>query len=171
MPDRYDAAEVLAVITRAFENVTDGRNDCGRPDNIAVEAVYLGTTEDVPCPSSKRNRVLTIGFAGLPAGTSADTIALMCPYEWGPGFFAGADILIGKDVRWALASAGCRGQRHMLEATVTHEVGHVLGLDHVSERRHPYLTMSPESNGPCDNEEATLGLGDLLGLERLYGTD
>jgi len=31
--------------------------------------------------------------------------------------------------------------------------------------------MSRQSNGALNNEEATLGLGDLLGLEELYPTD
>ena len=55
-----------------------------------------------------------------------------------------------------------------LEATMTHEAGHVFGLGHIGERRHGRLTMSPFLNGPCENSEATLGLGDVRGLEALY---
>jgi hypothetical protein len=56
----------------------------------------------------------------------------------------------------------------MLEAVLTHEAGHVFGLAHVGESRHGRLTMSPYIDGVCNNQESTLGLGDLRGLEALY---
>lgn len=54
-----------------------------------------------------------------------------------------------------------------LQALVTHELGHYFGLRHVSESKHPLMTMSPLL-GPCTAAERTLGLGDMLGLESLY---
>ena len=46
--------------------------------------------------------------------------------------------------------------------------GHVFGLAHVSEEDHGDQTMSRMSNGFCFENETSLGLGDILGLEELY---
>jgi hypothetical protein len=78
--------------------------------------------------------------------------------------------VINEDEPWALSADRCRRQQLILEATVTHEVGHAFGLDHVGQKKHGHLTMSPKV-GACDNGPSTLGLGDLLGLEELYGAD
>jgi hypothetical protein len=77
-------------------------------------------------------------------------------------------MLINSDIDWALSEESCRRGEELLEATITHEFGHIFGLSHVSERTHGDLTMSPTSNGPCVADEITLGLGDVLGLEELY---
>jgi hypothetical protein len=166
VPSRYDADEVLKIIQRAFDNVTQARNDCGLPDRIDIEAVYEGTTDDAVCPSEAPMRDYSvIGFGRLRTGR----LALNCRWTY-LGDYVLSDIRISRSVRWALSEDGCRGGEEMLEATFPHEVGHSFGLDHVGERRHGDLTMSTRSNGPCHNEESTLGLGDILGLEVLYGT-
>ena len=46
--------------------------------------------------------------------------------------------------------------------------GHAYGLDHVGEVNHGRLTMSTFIDGTCENQESTLGLGDMKGLEALY---
>ena len=56
----------------------------------------------------------------------------------------------------------------MMESLVIHEVGHAYGLGHVSENRHGRLTMSGYIDGLCENQETTLGKGDMLGLESLH---
>jgi hypothetical protein len=51
---------------------------------------------------------------------------------------------------------------------MTHERGHTLGLGDVSEAYHPNLTMSSQTNGPCQTSERTLGRGDAIGLHSKY---
>lgn len=79
-----------------------------------------------------------------------------------------ADIQINSNVAWATSLRSCSFGEVMLPAVMTHEVGHAYGLGHVGERRHGRLTMSTRLDGSCNNQEASLGLGDLLGLEQLY---
>ena len=172
VPDKYDADAVLAVIQRGFENVTQARNDCGRPDNVAAESNYLGTTTKQPC-TDRGDEFSVVGFGSMPRSVSIDTIAYTCPYLYtvysGRQKAAAVDIAISNEVPWALSRDGCAFEE-LLEPVVTHEVGHAFGLDHVSEAEHPDLTMSTVINGVCENDESSLGLGDLLGLEELYPT-
>jgi hypothetical protein len=167
VPESLDAEKVLAVIQASFENVTEARNECGRPDNVGATAKYLGTTDRVAC--GPRDGHSVVSFGPMPAGSDRDTIAVTCTYATGIRIVE-ADIVINEDEPWALSADRCRRQQLILEATVTHEVGHAFGLDHVGQRKHGHLTMSPKV-GACDNGPSTLGLGDLLGLEELYGAD
>jgi hypothetical protein len=167
-PAGYDPAAVLAVIQSAFDNVVDERNDCGRPDNIHALAQYQGKTSLTGC-ADQPDGENTVSWSDLPSNLSPDTIAYTCPSSGGPNgdIASDADIVINDQIPWALSKSDCQFQE-LLEPTITHEVGHVFGLGHVSERQHPDLTMSTRSNGPCDDSASTLGLGDMLGLESLY---
>jgi hypothetical protein len=160
------------VLIRSVTNITTALNDCGLPDNVNIEADYGGTTFEVPCEDeSDEYGTNVIGFGEVPKRLGSDTIAFTCPYEDRlTGDYVEADILINQEIPWALSVEECIGFEELLEATVTHEMGHVFGLGHVNERRHGDLTMSTRSNGPCTPDEISLGLGDILGLEELYGS-
>jgi hypothetical protein len=56
-----------------------------------------------------------------------------------------------------------------IQATATHEEGHTVGLDHVNSPRDARLTMYPFIT-PGDEGFGTLGCGDRLGVNALYGT-
>ena len=153
---------VLAVLKRSFGNITNARNDCGRPDRVSASASYLGATSRKPgCRSPDGRNV--VGFKSLPAGVLGRT----CWWTMG-GRIIEADIQLNADERWATSRSTCRFPQTMLEAVMTHEVGHAYGMGHVSEAKHGRLTMSTYLDGPCNNQEATLGKGDVLGLEALY---
>lgn len=161
-PSGLNKSSVAAVLQRAFGNVTGAHNDCGRADKINATQSYLGRTTRGPnCGATDGHNV--VGFGRLAAGV----LAVTC-FWTNSGRIVEADMKITTRESWALSLATCHGDMPMLEATITHEAGHVFGLGHVGEKRHGRLTMSPYLDGPCDNNESTLGLGDMLGLESLY---
>lgn len=154
-------SNALRVIKRGYSNIVNARNDCGRPDRVSASARYMGTTGARPNCSTRDNRNV-VGFRALRPGT----LALACWWVSGNQIVE-ADIQINSRVSWATSLAGCRFQP-MLEAVMTHEVGHAFGMGHVGEKKHGRLTMSSHIDGNCNNQESTLGLGDVLGLEKLY---
>jgi hypothetical protein len=160
-PGALKRSSVRDVIKRSFSNVTGARNDCGLADNVSATAAYMGTTSrQAKCNS--RDGYNVVGFKSLSAGVLAYTC-----YWYMDGQMIEADIQINNNEVWALSLAACV-RKQVLEATMTHEVGHAFGLNHVAEAAHGRLTMSPYLNGLCNNEESTLGLGDVRGLEQLY---
>ena len=160
-PKYLSKAAVKNVLKRSFSNVTGVRNDCGLPDNVSATHTFLGTTTS-RARCNRRDFQNVVGFHSLEFGV----LAVTC-FWTSNGRMVEADVQINNNERWALSLKDCQDEA-MLEATMTHEAGHVFGLDHVGERKHGRLTMSPFIDGPCQNSEATLGEGDVLGLSALY---
>lgn len=160
-PSRLSRSAVVEALKRAFSNITNANNDCGLAVSLSASASYLGTTtRTAKCNSYDGHNV--ISFRDLPSGT----MARACWWSIN-GRLVEADIQINRNKAWALSTASCNRQP-LLEATMTHEVGHAFGLSHVAESGHGRLTMSPILDGLCNNAESTLGLGDILALQRLY---
>ena len=166
-PSYLNTANVVSVLKKAFNNITSENNDCGRADRVSATWSYLGTTtrglgvtKAGACGSADGHN--TVGFGALPAGY----LALTCVRSVA-GSIVEIDIRLATGNRWALALNGCLNA-YALEAVATHEIGHAYGLDHVGETNHGRLTMSIYIDGTCENQESTLGLGDMKGLEALY---
>lgn len=166
IPPNMTLHQLTAVARRAFDNIIQARNDCGLPDNASAEAIFMGSTYEVPCALTNVHNV--VGFGRVPRRLGRATIAYMCPFHDTDGDIVAADIVLSTKVDWALSVDGCSRDDELLEPTLTHEIGHVFGLGHVGERSHGDLTMSTRSNGFCHDEESTLGLGDILAMEVLY---
>jgi hypothetical protein len=167
VPAGLSTSGALAAIKRGFANVTTARNDCGRADNVGATSKYLGTTTRRPAVTSNgscgaRDGHNVVGFAPLGGYYAGYT----CIW-WDGGKIVEADMRLDSGTSWALSSTGCSNGL-MMEALVTHEAGHAFGLAHVAESKHGRLTMSVYIDALCENQESTLGLGDLRGLEALY---
>jgi hypothetical protein len=166
-PKGMNMALTEDVVRKSYSNVTGAYNDCGRADRISAQNVYDGHTTRLAnvskggwCTQGDNRNV--VSFGRLPQGV----LAVTCT-ESRHGEITEADIRVNSHYNWALSKSTCSHQE-LLEPTLTHEVGHVYGVGHVGERKHPLLTMSVASDGACNNEASTLGLGDMLALESLY---
>lgn len=154
-------------LIRAGWNIVRGDNNCGLPDRIGATHSYRGTTTRAANITSgsrcaRRDYRSVISFGDL-----AGNLGMAC-WWIRDGSIVEGDVKLNKvEYRWyALRPKGC-WRRWSIEAAATHELGHVFGLGHVSERYHRGLTMSPMIMA-CQNSESTLGLGDVLGLQTLY---
>ena len=166
-PTGLRRSDAEAALKRGVRNIVSEHNDCGRPDSVSAAQTYLGVTSARPnidasgqCTDYDGQNV--IGFGRLPGNVTAYT----CWWVQGDTIVE-ADMRINSAEPWTTTLVGCTNQL-MLEAVATHEAGHIFGLGHVRESRHPHLTMSTYLDGPCENGESTLGLGDMLGLESKY---
>jgi hypothetical protein len=166
-PTGLNRQAVLNVLKQSFRNIVDSRNDCGMADQVGATQTYLGTTSRKPgvsadgaCTGQDGHNV--VGFGRLNGGFSGYT----CIW-WVGDEIVEADIRLDKLTPWALTEKSCNGEL-MLEGLMTHEVGHAYGLGHVGEANHGRLTMSTFIDRLCDNQEAVLGRGDVLGLRALY---
>ncbi len=174
VPGYLSKAGAVAAMKRGGANIFKVRDSCGLPDRVKGELRYEGGTSrsvnmngDATCNSNDYKSV--VDFGDLPSGYTA----YACVWSWieknALNRVAHSDIRLNKfDYAWTTSvTSGCRG-RYDVESSVTHERGHTFGLGEASEGSHGNLTMSQNSNGPCQTSERSLGRGDALGLNSKY---
>jgi hypothetical protein len=182
------AALAATAFSRGVSGAVNARTDCVRgslayspkPD---IGQRYAGRTTarpniTGPGACQTRNGINSFGWTEL-ATTDPDTLAVTCTWHIGSAIRE-ADMAVqtrGK-LWWTTRTPrrastqpvpGCPAGRYEAVSVVTHEMLHVLGLQHIEGSRHQNLAMSPYVR-TCDDRAATLGRGDHLGLIDLYGT-
>ena len=77
-----------------------------------------------------------------------------------------SSIVLNQFLGWytGLDPADCTGEVFDLKATVTHEVGHSLGLGHYEHQGQAMF----RSQGYCDINKRGLGYGDVHGVAEKY---
>lgn len=127
---------------------------------------HANVTPDVECfPSGRSDGISVVSFGKLPT----DVVAVTCTYSH-RGDIWQSDVLLS-DAPGAFTldpGDGLCVDSYDLQAVMTHERGHSFGLGHVPESPGTdELTMS-SFMGRCDSSARTLGVGDVLGLRRIY---
>jgi Matrixin len=182
-PAALSDSDYVTVVKDAINNITSAYNNCGRPDYVDATATYGGTTtfesdmhisDGVTVCNAVPDGKDTIDASDL-AKNGNPPLATTCSW-WVP--LIGQNPIYESDVRFNIVdfnfttnpgSSSCSLTNKMfdVESVMTHEAGHVFGLDHVSETSYPFMTMSTRT-APCDLSARTLGKGDMYGLEYLY---
>lgn len=159
-------------LQRGHDNWEDSRNICGWDDEIDVWNTYRGFKDEptrivYPHDCAGGDGWNMVDFGNMDYW---NYIAWTCVYYittgYGPAEVTEGDIKFSRHISWFTGDVppGCDGS-YSLEAVMTHEVGHLIGLDHVSG--HAHLTMYPGTR-PCDRRLATLGWGDVKLARILY---
>lgn len=164
---------VIRALDRAGKSMAKGRTDCASiTKRIDASIAYRGTTKARPqifatssgarCGQPDGRNVVGWGRIG------GDSIGWTCLWWDGTGKIIDADILFEPTRQLVLGVPRNCVDSLDLQSLATHEWGHAYGLQHVSQS-HAALVM-PHGVAVCSLSDRTLGLGDFLGLKKLYGT-
>jgi hypothetical protein len=170
-PARYHKKTLVKQIKAANNHMRKGTNTCGKPRLKTPVGHYLGATHarpDIRTSSStvscgRYNTTNVVAFGNLPG----NLLGWTCYWWLGSGHLSAADIMM--DTGQALTTHLPRHcvNRWDFEGALTHEFGHAYGLAHTGSG-HANLTMQHELS-PCSTYARTLGLGDWLGMRKMYG--
>ena len=171
-PKRYHHRTLTRQIKAADVNMRKGRNTCGKPHLRTPVGHYLGHSAAQPNINPGKSGITcgayntknVVGFGRLPGGLLGWTCYW---YLNRTGHMGAADIMI--DTGGALTThlpKNCSNEWD-LEGIVTHEFGHAYGMAHTGSG-HSHLTMQHAAT-PCSTYARTLGLGDWLGMKKMYG--
>jgi hypothetical protein len=171
-PKRDDKTTVVNQIRKGNRNLRTGHNQCGKPAIDTPASLYGGRTTVKPnirpgvndgATCGQFNRTNVVGFGNLPGLLFGWT----CIWWSSAGPLMGVDIMLGRQKELVTQLPSSCSNRWDFEGIATHEWGHGYGLAHTGPG-HENLTMQHLAK-VCSTYQRTLGLGDWLGLKKLYG--
>lgn len=157
-----------AAMSAGIQAMANGTGGCGVNVQNGATASYLGTTSTQSTVGSNNICLVTdsvnvVDSGPLPSGTLAGS----CVYKT-PSDILYADVKFNTIYSWYTGTSLtlCTGAKYDVQGIMTHEAGHVFGLNHVAQTSGQ--VMKPTSS-TCETSQRALGTGDLAGMKALYG--